>query len=94
MAQLPTIFKKAEETFVKMERRPFDRFALGPFMIWYGLKSKKMPTLARRMIVAGGMYQIMFAWKEYQRLIGAVKTSPTEFFQVLKSETPPSEIEV
>ncbi len=87
MASIPDILKSTEDAISKVEHRPFDRFILGPFLIWYGLKSKNMPKLARKMIVSGGIYQMVYAWNEYRKLYGAVKSSPTNVLQVVHNKT-------
>lgn len=48
--------------------RPFDRYVLGPFLIYYGLKSKKMPPLARKLIVTAGIWQLYYNWRNYRNI--------------------------
>ena len=57
-----------EEILGGVEQRPFDRYVLGPFLIWYGLKSKKMGKWPRRLIVTAGIYQLFYNWNEYRNL--------------------------
>ena len=64
-----------EDTITSVERRPFDRYVLGPFLIWYGLRSKKMNKWARRLITTAGIYQLFYNWNEYREL-QAKLTSP------------------
>lgn len=85
MASLPKLVNDLETGIEKIEQRPFDRFALGPFMIWYGLQSKKMGKWPRRAMVAGGIFQLLYAWREYRKLMGAVK-EPDKFMDILKNE--------
>ena len=84
MKSIPELFKNLETGIESVERRPFDRFALGPFMIWYGLQSKKMGRWPRRAMVAGGIFQLLYAWTEYRRLMGAVTTSPASVIDVIQ----------
>jgi len=86
MATLPELISDLEASIEKIERRPFDRYALGPFMIWYGLKSKTMGRWPRRAMVAGGIFQLIYAWREYRKLLGAAKQSPTSVLDVIKNE--------
>jgi len=59
---------KIEAIISNVEARPFDRYVLGPFLIWYGLRSKKMPKLSRKLIVTAGVYQLFYNWNRYRRL--------------------------
>ena len=85
--QLPIIIKspkegglvgKLETQIEKLKKRPFDLYVVGPFMVWYGLRSKKMPKIARRMLVTAGLFQIGYAWKSYRELPGAVASKVKE----------------
>jgi len=87
MASIPDLLKKTEEAILKVEHRPFDRFLLGPFLIWYGLQSRSMGNWPRRAIIAGGIYQVVYAWTEYRKLYGAVRTSPTHILRVVRNES-------
>lgn len=42
-----------------------DVFILGPFSIWFGLKAKEMPTLARVTLMAYGVCTIGYNGKNY-----------------------------
>jgi hypothetical protein len=86
MASIPDLLKNLETGIEGVKRRPFDRYALGPFMIWYGLKSKNMGKWPRRAMVAGGLFQLLYAWREYRQLIGAVQESPTAVLEVIKND--------
>jgi len=48
--------------------RPFDMYVLGPFLIWYGLKSKSMPPLARKFVVTAGIWQLFYNWRKYREI--------------------------
>lgn len=88
MATLPELFKETGDVIAKIEHRPFDRFILGPFLIWYGLRSKSMSRWPRRAIIAGGIYQILYAYKEYRALYGAVTASPKATLEVFTNKDP------
>lgn len=96
MASLPDIFKKTGEALSTVQYRPFDRFLMGPFMIWYGLQSKKMGKWPRRVLVAGGIYQLIYGVKEYQKLMGALKEGPEETIAVITNQStePPKELDL
>lgn len=70
-----------ESAIESIKQRPFDLYVIGPFMIWYGLRSKQMPKMARRLMVTGGIFQVFYAWRSYRELpetlIAKVK-NPTE----------------
>jgi len=55
-----------ESAIENIEKRPFDLYVLGPFLVWYGLKSRTMPRLARRILVSAGIFQIFYAWRSYR----------------------------
>ena len=86
MSSLPELLKTTGQNFANIKTRPFDRFIIGPFMVWYGLQSKSMNRWPRRILVAGGLYQILYAIKDYQRLIEASKQGPTDILNVLKNQ--------
>lgn len=86
MATLPDFFSNTASTISKIEHRPFDRFVLGPFLIWYGLQSKSMTKLPRRIIIAGGLYQMIYAWQDYKKLMAAIKISPAKVLEVIKND--------
>ena len=88
MASLPELFKETGQMLVNAKVRPFDRFLLGPFMIWYGLQSKKMGRWPRRVMIAGGMYQLLYAMKEYKSLMSAVKEGPSTVLNLIQNEEP------
>jgi hypothetical protein len=57
-----------QDTIRRLEQRGFDRYILGPFMIWYGMKSKGMNKQARRLLVTAGIFQVFYAWNSYSKL--------------------------
>lgn len=52
----------------RMDERQFDKYVLGPFLIWYGMKSKGMNKKARRILVGAGIFQIFYQWGKYTEL--------------------------
>jgi hypothetical protein len=76
------------ESVPENKKRPFDIFVLGPFLIWYGIKSKSMPPLARKIIVSAGIWQIYYHGKEYIKAARVAKnlaTDKTSIEDVLKN---------
>lgn len=67
------VAKTMQSTVKKINVRPFDRFILGPFLIWYGTQSKGMSDVARTIIVSSGIYQIVYNLEEYKRIIKPIK---------------------
>lgn len=48
--------------------RLVDVFALGPFMVWFGVKAEGVPKWARATMVAGGVSTIAFNAYNFLRL--------------------------
>lgn len=46
--------------------RVFDVYALGPFMVWYAMRSKDMGAWPRRALFVSGVYTIIYNWKNYK----------------------------
>lgn len=62
-------FLTETETRIKeIKERPFDRYLLGPFLIWFAVNSKSMGKLPRTMLLSAGLYQIFYSWNNYQRI--------------------------
>lgn len=78
--QMPQIIQK-------IEKRPFDRFVLGPFLIWYGLRSKTMNKWPRRIIVSAGIYQVIYALEDYRKVANAVQKGPGPFLDIVAKNT-------
>lgn len=51
-----------------MEPRGFDRYLLAPFLVFVGMKYKQMPKKIRRLLVAAGIYQFFYGYKDYLKL--------------------------
>lgn len=76
---------EAIETGIEgVKQRPFDTYVLGPFMIWYGLKSKGMPDLSRKLIVSAGIWQLMYSWRKYREIPKQVVEGPRKFLALTK----------
>ncbi len=84
---MPNLIESIESGIGNIKRRPFDRYALGPFMIWFGLKSKSMGKWPRRAMVAGGIYQLVYAWNEYRKVMAAAQEGPQSFLDVIRNES-------
>ena len=93
MVTTPDFFKITSETLTKIKVRPFDRFIIGPFMIWYGLRSKKMSHWPRRVLIAGGIYQVIYGINDYRKLLDAAKSGPTDIITVIQNE-PARELDI
>lgn len=61
-------WQEIKETFADIKERPFDKYILGGFLIWYGIKSKSMPKLSRRLLVSAGIWRIYYSWSTYQKI--------------------------
>lgn len=66
MAPMTTL----EAALENQKPRLFDMFALGPFMLWYALKSGKrtMGPWSRRALFVSGAMTIVYNWKNYQNI--------------------------
>ena len=45
--------------------RLVDVFALGPFMVWYGLTTKRPPGWARTLMVVAGVATVLYNARNY-----------------------------
>lgn len=50
------------------DMRVVDVCLLGPFMVWYGLKSSRMPDWARLVLAVSGLLTIAFNFRNYAEL--------------------------
>lgn len=65
-----------ENQIESQEVRLFDMFALGPFMIWYALASKKkggMDKWPRRALFVSGVMTIIYNYKNYKNIVPIVQ---------------------
>lgn len=54
--------------------RLFDTFALGPFMIWYAVKSKGMGSWSRRALFVSGCMTIVYNYDNYRKAKAWIET--------------------
>ena len=52
--------------FAAQKVRLFDTYALGPFLIWYAMKSKGLGKWSRRTLFTAGIYTVIYNWKSYR----------------------------
>lgn len=55
-----------DQLFASQRVRLFDTYALGPFLIWYAMKSKGMGKWSRRTLFTAGIYTVIYNWKNYR----------------------------
>jgi hypothetical protein len=48
--------------------RLVDVFALGPFMVWFGMEAEDVPDAARLIMIASGLATIAYNGANYLRL--------------------------
>lgn len=70
-----------KDTFSNIETRSFDKYLLGPFMIWYGLKSKKMSRWPRRIMITAGIFQVMYNLNAYKKLPQTIAQKPADIIE-------------
>jgi hypothetical protein len=66
------------QSIQSVNKRPFDRFVLAPFLIWYALKCRDMGKTPRALLLSAGIYQLFYNADEYKRLDKAVQTGDME----------------
>lgn len=88
MNKLTDFIKTIEGYIGETKTRTFDLYILGPFLIWYGIKSRGMPKIARRLLVTGGIYQIFYSWNKYRQLQKGALEALQPADVVEKPETP------
>lgn len=92
MANITQFISGIEDTLSNVEKRPFDAYLLGPFLIWYGMKSKKMGKWPRRIILTAGIYQLMYNWNKYRSLYVAISQGPNALATYVVNEKIPDEV--
>jgi len=60
--------ERFNEIITQMEPRGFDRYILGPFLLFVGLKYKALPKKIRRIMIAAAVYQFFYNYKDYLKL--------------------------
>ena len=78
------VLREIERRIENVPKRPFDTYILPPFLIWYGIKSKNMPILARRMVVTAGIYGLYYSWRQYRTIPEDIKKLPQLFTEKFK----------
>ena len=53
------------EILASQKVRVFDVYALGPFMVWYAMKSREMGPWSRRILFTAGVYTVIYNWQNY-----------------------------
>lgn len=76
------LIEAIEKGIENIKERPFDTYVLGPFMIWYGLKSKGMPKVARTVMVSGGIWRIFYSWRKYREIPQNIVEAPKKFLNL------------
>lgn len=77
--------EKLEDLLSEVKTRPFDMYILGPFLIWYGLRSKIMPKLARKLLISAGIWQLYYNWNKIRQLPEAIRGAPEQVSQIVSS---------
>jgi hypothetical protein len=77
--------KDIEDSLSNLSKRPFDAYILGPFLIWYGLKSKGMNKFPRKMLVAAGIWQLYYNWHHYRSLPENIKEAPQHLLTIVSN---------
>lgn len=55
-----------KESLENVKPRFFDTYILGPFLVWYGMRSgTPMGKNTRRIMVSAGIWTLFRNWKEY-----------------------------
>ena len=78
-AQIIMNLTRFNEILSNQEPRGFDRYVLAPFLVFVGVKYKKLPKQVRRMLVAAGVWQFMYGYKDYLKLQEDAKKFITTF---------------
>ena len=74
-------FDDVKQSLESVQPRFFDTYILGPFLVWYGIKSGgAMNKNVRRIMVSAGIWTLFRNWKEY----GNIQAKINEF----KSQLP------
>lgn len=54
--------------------RAFDVYALGPFMMWYAVRSKGMGPWSRRALFISGFMTMVYNYENYKRMKAWLET--------------------
>ena len=70
---MENFFKKLDRTIAKtQEVRLIDVFILSPFMIWFGIKAKGIPQVAKTGMVISGILTGLYNGRNYLKIKGRV----------------------
>jgi len=70
---MPTLLEI--EALVKSQKvRAFDVYALGPFMMWYSVKSKGMGRWPRRALFISGLMTMVYNYENYKKVQAWIRT--------------------
>ncbi len=64
------------ESLIKSQKvRAFDIYALGPFMIWFALASKKKPMARwpRKILFVSGVMTMVYNYQNYKKIAEELK---------------------
>lgn len=75
---MPNLVDNFEKGIESVPVRAFDRYALGPFLVWFALSSKSMSKWPRRVLLSAGLWQIAYHWRDYRNLPTTIKTFISE----------------
>jgi hypothetical protein len=63
------------ESLIKSQKvRAFDIYALGPFMMWYSVRSKEMPRWPRRALFISGFMTMLYNYENYKKVKNWIET--------------------
>lgn len=70
------------ERLLKSQKvRAFDVYALGPFMMWYAVKSKGMGNWPRRALFISGFMTMVYNYENYKKVKTWLETEGKEALQ-------------
>jgi hypothetical protein len=60
--------ERLKEIIISQEKRGFDQYLLAPFLLFVAYKYDKLPKKIRRVMFGAGVFQLMYAYKNYIKL--------------------------
>lgn len=72
-------FAELEKLLKSQKVRAFDVYALGPFMMWYAVKSKGMPRWPRRALFISGFMTMVYNYENYKKVKAWLETEGKDF---------------
>lgn len=61
-------WERWNKIIAEQQKRGFDKYVLGPFLIYCGMRYKNLPRQVRRLFVGAGIFQIFYSWQHYTQL--------------------------